>query len=247
MAKQRYKRVQAGRLVREALWTPVFPYDTPAQRAAKSRVSSAARKKINQRLAWKKLMLLLAANFTGRDLHVVLTYDDDHLPANAAAARKFIKRFLAALRQHRRAKGEELLYIYNIEGRHGSGRLHHHIVLKAGDKDVLQKLWPYGLVLPPHRIDRYGYSGLAQYLTKEAREESAPVGARSWVGSLNLQKPAEAPTEWVPDSIRLEPPTNAYILERDEQSNEFGRFQYVEYLLPDPPLGRRVRPPQRKE
>lgn len=244
MAKQRYKKIQGGRLVREVLWTPTFPNDTPKQREAKSRCSTAARKKLNQRCAWKKLMMLLSANFSPADRHVVLTYDDDHLPADGTAARKCMKKFLAALRKHRKARGQELLYIYNVEGRHGQRRLHHHLVINGTGEDyeIIRSLWPYGTEIHFERIDAYGYTGLAQYLTKEAREDGSPVGARSWVPSLNLQKPEVHPTEWVPEGMRLEPPTGAHILEREGMENEFGRFQYVEYLLPDPPVHQKARP-----
>ena len=244
MAKQRYKRIQGGRLVREVLWTPTFPSDTPKQREAKTKISSAARKKINQRCAWQKLMMQLAANFSPADLHVVLTYDDEHLPETAAEARKCMKKFLTALRKSRKSKGEELLYIYNMENRHGNKRIHHHLVINGTGEDyeLIRALWPYGTDLSFERIDAYGYTGLAQYLTKEAREDGLPVGARSWVPSLNLKKPEIAPTEWVPDSMRLDPPPNAYILERESQTNEFGRFEYIEYLLPELPLHQKTRP-----
>lgn len=249
MAKQRYKRIQGGRLVREVLWTPTFPSDTPKQREAKTKISSAARKKINQRYAWQKLKMQLAANFSPSDLHIVLTYDDEHLPADATSARKCIKKFFAALRKHRKARNQELYYIYNMENRHGDKRLHHHLVINGSgeDYDLIRSLWIYGTDLNFERIDAYGYAGLAQYLTKEARDEGLPVGARSWVPSLNLKKPEVSLTEWVPDSMRLDPPPNAYILEREGMENEFGRFEYIEYLLPEPPVHQKARPRLKKK
>lgn len=248
MSKQRYKRIQAGRLVREVLWTPVYPSDKPAQRAAKSRCTSAARRRVNLRCAWQKLMMSLAANFGERDLHVVLTYDDEHLPSDAAGARKIVRRFISQLRAHRAARGDELRYVYNVEGRHGDRRLHHHMVLNAAGRDLeaIKSLWACGDV-HIERIDAYGYAQLAQYLTKEAREDGAPVGARSWIPSKNLRKPESPPAEWVPEGVQLSPPANAHILEREAQENEFGRYQYVMYLLPELPLDRKARPaPKRR-
>lgn len=243
MARQRYKRMAAGQLVREVLWTPVFASDTPAQREAKTRVSSAARRRINKRRAWERLKLLLAANFGGNDIHVVLTYRDDCLPANAAEARKLVKKFWADLRAYLKSRGEELRYVYNIEGRHTKGRLHHHIVvnLQENSLDLLKSLWPYGMVRWGGKIDDYGYTELAQYLTKEARDDGALVGARSWIPSKNLRKPDDPPSEWVPDSVSLQPPVNAHILERETIVNEFGHYEYVEYILPSLPRTRIVR------
>lgn len=244
MAKQRYKRIQGGRLVREVLWTPTFPSDTPKQREAKTKISTAARKKINQRCAWQKLEMLLAANFAPSDLHVVLTYDDEHLPSNVDGAKKCIKKFLVELRKHRKVRGFDELYVYNNEGKHGNARLHHHLVINAtgDDYETIRSLWSYGTDIDFERIDKYGYRALAQYLTKEAREDGAPVGARSWVPSLNLKKPDAQPAEWVPESMKLDPPANAYIIEKEEIVNEFGRYQFVMYILPDPPLNQKTRP-----
>jgi len=203
---------------------------------------------VNLRRAWEKLKLILATNFAGDDIHVVLTFADEHLPATADESRKLVKKFLVQVRAYRRARGEELRYIYNTEGRHSKGRLHHHLVLNGckDDLELLRSLWPYGQVRWGGYIDDYGYAGLAQYLTKEARMDNAPVGARSWVPSKNLRKEQSPPATWVPDSVRLAPPANAYILEREEVVNEFGRYEYVEYLLPRIPVNQVARPRRRK-
>ena len=248
MAKQRYKRIQAGRLVREVLWTPTFPSDTPKQRAEKSRHSNAARKAVNQRCAWQKLRMMLAANFDGADIHVVLTYADEYLPRNALEARARMKKFIILLRKQYRAMGRELRYIYNTEHIH-DGRMHHHLVINHidGGDEVIRSLWRLGTNIHIGELDEYGYTALAQYLTKEARAGSLSVGARSWVPSLNLKKPDSPPAEWVPENVRLQPPANAYILDREERENEFGRFQFVEYMLPEPPKQQAVRPRHRKK
>lgn len=213
MGKQRLKRIQAGRLVREVLWTPTYPCDSPKAREVKGRTSSAVRRAINQRHAWQRLKLLLAANFTAEDLHVVLTYDNEHLPPNREAARKLLKRLLTELRAARR-QSAGLRYVYNIEGRHGDKRLHHHIVLNAAgnDYETIRSLWKHGNDIDISRIDEWGYEELAKYLTKEAREGVTGVGSRSYVPSRNLVQPEEPPAEWVPAHVRLEAPLNAQII-----------------------------------
>lgn len=244
MAKQRYKRIQAGRLVREVLWTPVFPGDTPRQRAEKSRMTTAARKRVNLRCAWEKLKLILAANFDLCHIHVILTYAPECLPPNREAARRMVRKSIVKLREAVRRRGGELRYVYNNEGLHSGGRIHHHLVVNLGqaDLELIQEIWPYGMVRWGGTIDEYGYAALAQYLTKEARDEGLPNGARSWVPSKNLNKPEESPAEWVPNNVRLAPPTNAHVLEKDEKINEFGQYCYIEYLLPEPPKQWRTRP-----
>ena len=131
MAKQRYKRIRGGRLVREALWDAPMPSDPPRARAEKSKNSSAARQRLNDRYSWQKLKMVLAANFTGSDLVATLTFDDEHLPPDRAAARKIIRKFFTQLRAHRKARGEELRYVYVIEDKHGDGRLHYHVVING--------------------------------------------------------------------------------------------------------------------
>lgn len=245
MGKQRFKRIQAGRLVREVLWSAAYPSDTPKARAEKARCSSAARQAINDRCSWEKLKMVLAANFGYNDLVITLTYDDSHLPPNVMEARKRLKRFFGDLRAHRRSRGQELAYVYNIETLHGDGRIHHHLVLNGTGQDyeLIRSLWVYGTDLEFSRIETWGYEELAKYLTKEPREYGRNcVGDRSWVGSRGLRKPDVQPTEWVNADMRLEPPVNAHVLRTQSLRNEWGSFSYLEYLLPLPPKPRRTRP-----
>lgn len=249
MAKQRYKKIQAGRLVREVLWSAAFPRDEPRARAAKAKCSTAARQAMNDKLSWRKLQMSLAANFDGGDLVVTLTYGDEHLPKSRDEARKRIKSFLSLLRGVRRKRKAETLYLYNIESLHENGRWHHHMVINGtgADYDEIRSLWKYGSDVEFERLDIYGYEALAKYLTKEAADGMREVGSRSWVGSINLKKPTVHPTEWVPGNMRLEPPANAYIIHREGFDNEWGRFAYVEYLLPEPPPITKYRPRPKKK
>lgn len=246
MAKQRYKKVEAGQFVRELLWSAAFPRDEPRARAAKAKCSTAARQKMNDILSWRKLQMILATNFNHDDLVVTLTYDDGHLPKSREEARRRIKAFLTLLRGQRKSKGEEMRYLYNIESLHSNGRWHHHMVINGtgADYEEIRSLWRYGEDVEIERLDVYGYEGLAKYLTKEATSGQRSVGARSWTASVNLKKPTIYPTQWVPGSMRLEPPANAHILHREGFENEWGRFCYVEYLLPTPPPPTKIRPPK---
>lgn len=249
MARQRFKRIQAGRLVREAIWSTPFPNDTPKARAEKSRCSSAARQRLNDKFSWQKLKMTLAANFTYSDIMVTLTYDDDHLPRNREEARKLLKRFLTQLRAYRKDRGDDLKYVYCTEDKHGDGRLHHHIVINGtgADYEIIRKLWTSGTDLHFDELDIYGYEGLAKYMTKEPREYGhTEVGARTWVPSMNLNKPDVRPTEWVDGNVSLEPPLNAHILFKESFENEWGRFSYVEYLLPEEPNAVRIRPKRKR-
>lgn len=235
MAKQRMKTIRAGRLVREVLYTASFPNDTPKARAEKRKFSSAARQRLNDQTSWRKLMMILAATFGARDLVVTFGYDDAHHPGNRDEARKRVKAFLTALRADRKEQGRELKYVYNIEQFHGNRRFHHMIVLNGTGHDyaTIRKLWKYGSDIEINRLDHWGYEALAKYMTKEAREFGrGHVGDRTWVCSRNCSRPEVMPTEWVSGDFRLEPPHNAYILQKESIQNEWGCFFYLEYMLP---------------
>lgn len=249
MGKQRLKRIQGGRLVRQALWSAAYPSDSDKARAEKQRCTTMARQALNDRCSWEKLKMLLASNFDYNDLVVTLTYDDGHLPPNTVEARKIIKKFLGQLRAHRRCRGEEFRYIYVTESVHGDGRIHHHLVVNGTGQDyeLLRSLWIWGQNLEFSRVETWGYEELAKYLTKEPREYGRTyVGERMWAGSRNLRRPEVSPTEWVSENVRLEPPVNAHVLRSESFRNEWGSFSYLEYLLPLPPKQRRARPPKRK-
>lgn len=229
----RKKVIYAGRLVTGVLYTMIYPRDSDHVRQEKIRISSAARQRLNQKWAWQKLETLLATNFTAQDYHLVLTYRDNDLPGTRAAAIGRCKRFLVALRKERVAAGGELRYIYTTEGVHGDHRLHHHLVInRMGEADLeqLRRLWRWGSI-HLERIDLWGYTELAKYLTKEYAPESRRVGERSWVPSLNLKKPI-IENDIVPDNETLQVPPGCIALETETRSNSFGSFTYVKYLLP---------------
>ena len=148
MAK-RLKTITAGRLVISVCYTIPTPRSTPEEREALREISSAAQMALNNRRAWQKLELLLAANFSRRDLVIELTYDDAHLPPSREEAIKLVRKFLSWLRAHRKARGQELHYVYVTEQLSAEGgRLHHHLVINGtgADLEVLKSLWPYGNV-----------------------------------------------------------------------------------------------------
>ena len=107
MAK-RLKTITAGRLVVVGCYTIPTPRSTERERKALREISSAAQMTINANRSWQRLELLLAANFGRRDLHVVLTYDDEHLPANRQAAVQRVRKMLPQLRAEVQRAGTQV-------------------------------------------------------------------------------------------------------------------------------------------
>ena len=250
MGRNRLKTRQAGRLVYVVCYTQASPNDGPEERAAKNKISSAARQKLNFRAAWRKLELLLAANFTRQDYFVTLTYSPEHLPKDPAAARACIRKYIKRLRVQFGHKGLTLKYIYNTESVPDApgqpGRLHHHLVIKAIDPEIIKSLWGLGLVYVEPLLDGVNdsYEARARYLVKERDPslDGRKVGQRGWTPSLNLAKPVES-SELVPDYVTIQAPPGAFILERASDTNYYGSYQFLKYLLPEPIDNRPTRPP----
>lgn len=242
MGRNRRKTVRAGRLVYAICYTQATAADTPQERAAKSRVSSAARQRINFRHAWQKLELLLAANFEPDDLFVTLTYDNAHLPPDRDASRRRLGKFFRPLRTELRRRGEQLIYIYTTETMPddpgGAGRLHHHMVLpKTCRVETIRALWPDGVVhIEPLLSGQFdSYEARARYLCKERHpgQVGRRTGLRAWTPSRGLQQP-EVTSELVPDDVTITAPPGAYVLDRGGDQNTFGQYTYLKYLLPLP-------------
>lgn len=212
-------------------------------------MSTAARERLNLKMSWQKLEALLATNFSYSDHLITLTYREAYLPPSREEGVKLLKKLLKQLRDHRRPRGDVLIYIYATEDKHGDGRLHHHVVINSTDEDyeVICSLWPYGNVdFEPIGVP--GYTVLANYLTKEPREYGkAEVGTRTWTPSLGLKRP-ETESGFVPDNMTLTAPPGAIILDTDQKHNGYGDFFYIKYLLPErsADLPKRYRRPPKK-
>lgn len=237
MAKtKRRTMITAGRLVYGVCYTAALPRDEGQQRAAKLKASSAARQRINLKHSWQKLEVVIAANFSYRDLVLTLTYDEGHLPSSTREAVRLLKKFLTQLRAERQKYGGELKYIYVTESRHDDGRIHHHVIINGtgSDYELIRSLWVHGSAINIDTVDTSGYEELARYLTKEARENGSPNGARTWIPSKGLIHP-KAESDWVDDNLTLAAPPGAIILEAEAPTmNAFGSYTYIKYLLPEP-------------
>lgn len=250
MAKRK-KIITAGRLVKTVIYTVPQPRDNEHARAAKSKITSAAKRAHNYRTAQGWLEMLLAANFGPDDLFCTLTYRDEHLPRTLTLAKNRVREFLKMLRCQRKREGGALKYVYVTEGKHGDKRYHHHLVINASgaaDLETICSLWKYGDIVDVERIADRLHMDVARYITKEAAEDK-PVGAQMWTRSRNLEKPTVEST-FIHDDETIQPPPGSFVLEKEEKQNEFGSFIYLKYWLPverDPfhprPAYRRKRSP----
>lgn len=249
----KFKRIiVAGPLVVETVYPAPNPRDSVGVRQGKKALSSEAQRRMNLKYAYQKLELEIAANFGVRDLYVTLTYDDDHLPESRREANAKIQAFFRRLRAARKAKGQELRYIYVTEHKHDAGRWHHHVLINATgeDYDLIRQLWGQGNVeFRQIQINRdKNYETLARYFCKEQRDK---VGQRLWSGSRNLRKP-ERECFRVPNDTPLTPPKHALVLtDTGDVTTAYGHFRYIKYLgagwdAADKPKAKRRRKARRR-
>lgn len=231
MAKRK-KTIIAGNLVKTVIYTAPEPRDAPRMRAEKSRATTAAQKAMNDKTARARLEMLLAANFQAKDLFVTLTYRAENLPADRAAAVANVRKWLKALRDYRKAREIPFKYVYVTESKHGAGRVHHHIIMNATERDieVIRSLWAWGDIIDIEYVGGRSYAALAQYITKEAAA-ARPVGAQMWTGSRNLEKPTVTVC-YVDNDAALTVPLGCHVLEKEERVTEFGSYCYIKYYIP---------------
>lgn len=236
MAKERRKIIQAGSLWMAVQYTAIHTQNQNARREARAQISTPARESLNARTSWKKLRILLAANFTRNDPVITLTYRPEDRPPNREAADKRLSLFIRYLREDRRTQGQELKYIRVTEGYHSCGELHHHIIINGTGLDfkAVRDLWSrWGDNIQFDQFGRDGPDRWGLYLTKEPREKGRRhVGDRTWRASRNLHRP-HPQSMWVSESDDLMPPPGARIIERTGCENSYGRFRYIVAELPE--------------
>ena len=236
------KRILAGCLGLEVDMPVRSRGDSPKVRAAKSKATSAAQKRMNQLNSLMELELRLAANYptAGSGLVIVLTYDDQHLPRSRKEAQRRFKYFLSKLRAARReARLPAPRVIYAPEVlTSATGRWHHHIVLDntGDDLDMVRRCWIYGSDIDCEKLrvdDEKNHETLARYMSKELREaqeyESKP-GLHGWGCTRNCLKP-EVDVVLVEDGDRLEAPRGAAVLLHEERRTEFSGYEILKYRL----------------
>lgn len=249
------KHITAGLLHIEVIGET--PAELPGQRrrAPRARATSPAQQFYNNKCSWRELELTIAANFGANDWVLTYTYDDEHLPPDKSSAGAELQRHFRRVRTAWRRRGQDLKYIYNIEGNHGKGedpawgsdgtledhRIHHHVIINGigpGFIDELRSLWHGGGYIRAEPLDIHYYSALAQYMTKEAREFGRPKpGERTWRGSRNLAKYEVEYIEIPSNSVTLAAPPGAVDYQPFHERNPYGFADCVgaRYLLFDAP------------
>ncbi|MBO7668396.1 MAG: hypothetical protein J6T26_08045 [Firmicutes bacterium] len=255
---QTLKRTYAGPVRIEALYPRGSRYDTTKQRGAKMKASSEAQRRMNRIYSYQKLELALAVNFPtpGSALVVVLTFDDEHLPKDRAAALRRLDYFREKLNAAYDEAGLPRPVIFWAPEvlTSASGRWHFHLVMtnSGHDLEILRRCWIYGSDIEAEklRVDaEKNHETLAKYMTKELREcqdcDSKP-GLHGWSCTRNAKKP-ETETLTVPDDFQLEPPEDCTVLIDERRSTEWASWHVIKYRFGAEAFARAPRAKRRRQ
>lgn len=158
----------------------------PRARRPRYKPTDEAQAKYNAKVAERKLVRLIHANFTERDYSVTLTYDDCHLPESDEETKRHGRNFLARLRRLYKRRGVKCRYILvSARGKRG-GRAHHHLIVSGGvPAGEIKELWAFGRCRCENlEFDIDGVAALTDYILKQAE-----IWSKRWCCSRNLVRP----------------------------------------------------------
>ena len=179
----------------------VVPVFSRAMRGALRRARTGngtpdAQKKNNEERSRLRLIQLVEANFTDKDVTIGLDYDGE--APTPERVDKDLNNFLAKVRRRRRQRGlPELKYVISIGGDempsagYSGKRPHVHVIMNGGiDRDELEQLWGKGHA-NTHRLQPRdeGLGGIATYFTKQMQDRPPKKGVKRYRPSRNLVQP----------------------------------------------------------
>ena len=165
--------MRAGRVVRQALYSPRDPTTNTRRRAIS--ISAEDKKRANLKTSYEKLLMLACANFLPGDWWVTLTYDDTFLPESREESRKYWRKSMRWYRKYRKDNKDALRYVYctQLTTSRGGRRLHHHMILRYEDdmdQEKLESLWQWGHVHMRKLKDWDEILDKVHYMCREPRE-----------------------------------------------------------------------------
>lgn len=207
----------------------------------KDKPTTEQQKKINIKRAERKLGLIMDANYSGGDLHVVLPYikKKGEEPIGREQMRKDVDKFLRKLRAEYKKQGKELKYIHVMEvGKKGAR--HHHLLINNFDINIIRKLWTHARAMFFPLDDSGNYKDLASYFIKyssTAKGTENELQKKLWNASKNLIHPESEVKiinrAWFRKDIK---PQRGYYVDKSSvemgiTSGEYGGYEYIRYLL----------------
>ena len=180
--------------------------ETTAARAAKLNVTREAQKRVNDRRAERRIILLAETNFTEKDYHMTLTYKIE--PSEVRAA-KDLSNFFGRVRRIRKKKQlPDLKYIYAMGGGEGEDekRIHFHLMINGGlSREELEECWMKTPGAGRANTDRLqpnerGLEELSKYIFKQHKDREKDRERKETVRRFNTSRNLKKPKVRVSDS-----------------------------------------------
>lgn len=200
--KARYEREQKHLCWNNYMEVDLYPITEKEKassvRAKKAQASRMVQQNLNASHAKRYFIQLVNANFTEKDIHISLTYNDECVPQTEQQGAHDLDLYLRRLRAAcRKAELPAPKFVAVTEWREASEieaavRMHHHIILSCGlSRDTLEQLWHRGkdkarlgyANADRLQLDKQSLERLANYLTKYTNRK------RRWRQSRGLRKP----------------------------------------------------------
>lgn len=147
----------------------------------------------NQRVAARRLRLLMNENFRDGDLYLTFTFFKDIRPSTAKELQNIAATLARRLRSKYKKAGIEFKYIYCLE-LGPKGAAHIHMLIPEAPTKLVRACWDCGSFYCAPLYSDGEYKQLADYFIKysdkTAEVDGTHVGKR-WYPSTNLRKPKE--------------------------------------------------------
>lgn len=204
------------------------------KRGPKQNPTRESVQKNNDRIAERKAVALLNANFVPGDLHVTCTYRGD--APDREKAKKDMDRFIRRMSREYEKAGRTFRYFQVTE--YENRRIHHHIVMSYIDISTIRKQWREGYVRFSVLDETGNYAKLASYLIKEtSRTFRDPENAtkRRWRASKNLIRPVIKREIVSIRQLFADPkPVRGYYIDKDSirrYEHPFTEMEHLEYIM----------------
>ncbi len=179
-------------------------------RGARKKITADNVRKNNEKIAERRLRLLIEANFYEHSGLYTLTYKGDIDPETA---QKRLKNFIRRLK--RKLPDVKMIYVTEYLNK----RPHHHVLIDTLDADLIQAVWGYGIARLSVTEKCGEYKKLGNYLTKETSKTfrmSGALSAQRYGRTRNLTIPVTKREETTMAELESDPePIRGYYIDKD--------------------------------
>lgn len=209
------------------------------KRMKRGNPTSEQQAEINRKHSLRSLTWTMDANFTGEDMYVTYSFEEDKRPGDPQIFKRTVKQFLKQARKTYQKMGIALKYIW-VGERGERGAEHIHMVQTGGVGIAeLSKIWPHGWITVKPMDENGSYHRLASYFIKYSNKTMKTEGrlqGKRYNPSQNLVHP-EPDKDRVKRQKRFDPgaikvPEGYYLDKETLQSGvqETG-YEFLEYTL----------------